>query len=158
MRAELGTASYVTGQKLIAFTSVPGAPPAKVVREGDAMVIPSAGGGLDQTLAKVNDLITNLNKMPFQQIGDNLNKLLITANGTLGGPEMKQTFAQLDQTLQTANTTLTMLNQGFGTDSDFQRGLQQLLQQTTETEQSVKTLSDYLTRHPQSLLLGRSGQ
>lgn len=158
MRAELGTESFVTGQKLIAFTSVPGAPPAKVVREGDAMVIPSAGGGLDQTLAKVNDLITNLNKMPFQQIGDNLNKLLITANGTLGGPEMKQTFVQLNQTLQSANTTLTMLNQGFGTDSDFQLGLQQLLQQTTETEQSVKTLSDYLTRHPQSLLLGRSGQ
>ena len=49
-------------------------------------------------------------------------------------------------------------NQGFGQDSDFQRGLNQLLQQTNDTESSVKTLADYLNKHPQALLLGRSGQ
>lgn len=158
MRAQLGTASYVTGQKLISFGTVPNAPPATITYEGKELVLPSADGGLDQALASVNALATNLNKMPFKQIGDNLNKLLITANGTLGGPQMKQTLTQLDQTLQTANTTLNMLNQGFGQDSDFQRGLNQLLQQTNDTESSVKTLSDYLSRNPQSLLLGRAKQ
>lgn len=157
MRAELGTASYVTGQKLITFANVPHAPPAEMAHDGNALVVPSAPGGLDQTIAAVNDLATNLNKIPFKQIGDNLNKLLITTNGTLGGPEMKKILQQLGQTLTSANTTLMMLNQGFGTDSDFQRGLQQLLQQTTSTEQSVQALTDYLNRHPQSLLLGRSG-
>jgi paraquat-inducible protein B len=102
--------------------------------------------------------MTNVNKSPFQQIGDNLNKLLVTANGTLGGPQLKQTFVQLNQTLKTANNTLQMLNDDFGTDSDFQRGVQGLLQETTATAQSAKTLSDYVTRHPQSLLLGRGGQ
>jgi paraquat-inducible protein B len=158
MRAQLGTASYVTGQKLVSLSFLTNPPPASVTADGKALVIPSANGGLDETLAKVNDLIGNVNKMPFKQIGDNLNKLLVTANGTLGGPQVKQTLAQLDQTLQTANTTLLMLNQDFGTDSDFQRGVQQLLQQTTATAQSAKALSDYVTRHPQSLLLGRSGQ
>jgi paraquat-inducible protein B len=155
VRAQIATSSYVTGQKEIAFAVVPHAPPAEVSMLGDAIVVPSVPGGLDETLAKVNELADNLNKMPFKQIGDNLNKLLVTANGTLGGPQMKQLLAQMDQTLKSADTTLTMLNQGFGTDSDFQRSLQQLLQQTTSTEQSVKALSDYLNRHPQSLLLGR---
>jgi paraquat-inducible protein B len=158
MRAELGTASYVTGQKLIELTTVPNAPPAQVTREGDALVIPSADGGLDATIATVNDIAAKLDKMPIQQIGDNLNKLLISTNSTLGGPRMKQTLAQLDQTLATANTTLQMLNQGFGTDSDFQRGLTQLLQQTNATEKSVQSLSDYINRHPQALLLGRGGK
>ncbi len=157
MRAELGTGSYVTGQKLILLTNVPGAPPAKVTREGDALVIPSAPGGLDATLASVNDIAAKLAKMPFQQIGDNLNKLLITANGTLGGPQLKQTLAQLTATLQTANVTLGMVNQDFGTDSDFQRGMQQLLQQGSAAAQSVKALGDYIQAHPQALLLGRSG-
>lgn len=158
MRAQLGTASYITGQKLISFAMVPDAKPVKVTHDGDALVLPSAPSGVEHTLIKVNDLLTNLNKMPFEKIGDNLNKLLVTANGTLGGPQLTHTLTQLNQTLKTADTTLTMLNQGFGTDSDFQRGLQQLLQQTDETEQSVKSLSDYLSAHPQALLLGRGGQ
>ena len=158
LRAQLGTASYITGQKLVSLTFMPDAPPATVGFDGKALVIPSAGGGLDETLAKANALMTNINKIPFQQIGDNLNKLLVTANGTLGGPQLKQTFTQLNQTLKTANTTLQMLNDDFGTDSDFQRGVQGLLQETTATAQSAKALSDYVNRHPQSLLLGRSGQ
>ncbi len=156
MRAELGTASYVTGQKLISFALVPSAPPAKVTEEDGMMVVPSAPGGLDEAVAQLSVLATKLNKIPFQKIGDNLNNLLVTANGTLGGPQMKQTLTQLDQTLKSANDTLQMLNEGFGSDSDFQRGLNQLLQQTSDTEASVQTLTDYLNRHPQALLLGRS--
>jgi len=157
LRAQLGTASYITGQKLIMLDTIPNAPSATVTADGRALVIPSAPGGLDQTLASVNVLANKLNKIPFQQIGENLNKLLVTANGTLGGPQLKQTFVQLNETLKTANDTLKMLNDDFGTDSDFQRGVQGLLQQTTATAQSAKALSDYVTKHPQSLLLGRSG-
>ena len=36
MRVEIGTESYVTGQKLIALTMEPGAPPVQITREGDA--------------------------------------------------------------------------------------------------------------------------
>jgi len=155
LRAELGTASYVTGQKLIALTMEPNAGPAKVTREGDTLVLPSKAGGLDTAIASLSDISAKLDKVPFQQIGDNLNKLLMTANGTLGGPQMKQTLTQLNTTLQTANTTLHGMDQGFGADSNFQRSLSQVLNQTNAALQSITALSDYLSRHPQSLLLGR---
>ncbi len=155
LRAELGTASYVTGQKLIALTMEPNAGPAKVTREGDALVLPSKAGGLDTAIASLSDISAKLDKVPFQQIGDNLNKLLVTANGTLGGPQMKQTLTQLNTTLQTANTTLHGVDQGFGADSNFQRSLNQVLNQTNAALQSITALSDYLNRHPQALLLGR---
>jgi paraquat-inducible protein B len=158
LRAELGTASYVTGQKLIDLTMEPNAEPAQITREGDALVVPSRAGGLDATLASLSDISAKMDKIPFQQIGDNLNKLLVTANGTLGGPQMKQTLTQLNTTLQTANTTLQGVNQGFGADSDFQRSLQQVLDQTNTALQAVTALSNYLNRHPQSLLVGRGGQ
>lgn len=155
MRAELGTDSFVTGQKLISLIVEPGAGPVPITHEGDALVIPSQASGLNATLATVNDVAAKLDKIPFQQIGENLNKLLVSANGTVGGPQLKQALTQLTVTMQTANTTLQMVNDDFGGDSNFQRNIGQVLQQSTATLQSLKTLTDYLDRNPQSLVLGR---
>ena len=65
----------------------PNAPPAKVTREGDAFVLPSQAAGLDATMASLSTVSAKLAQVPFQDIGDNLNKLLLTANGTLGGSQ-----------------------------------------------------------------------
>ena len=118
-------------------------------------MLPSQAGGLDATMASLSTVSAKLAQVPFQDIGDNLNKLLLTANGTLGGSQMKQTLASLATTLKTANTTLGAINQTYGSDSDFQHELSQVLDQANDTLFSVKQLADYLNRHPQALLLGR---
>lgn len=156
LRVEIGTASYVTGQKLIALTMEPKASPVKITREGTALVLPSQAGGLDTAIASLSDLSSKLSKIPFQQIGDNLNKLLITANGTIGSQELKQSLTALSATLKSANQTLDTVNQTYGNDSDFQRSLQQVLEQANGALRSFKLLADYLNEHPQALLLGRS--
>jgi paraquat-inducible protein B len=158
MRAELDTASFVTGQKEIALSIIPGAGPAPLLHEGDALVLPSHSGGLDNAIASLTDISAKLDKIPFEKIGNNLNNLLITTNRTLGGKQMKQTLASLSATLSSANNTLSGVNQDYGNDSDFQRSLQQLLEEANAALQSIKQLTDYLNRNPQSLLLGRSGQ
>ncbi len=157
MRVELDTASYVTGAKEISLTDVPGAGPAKLVREGDALVVPSHAGGLDNAIANLSDISAKLDKIPFERIGNNLNALLISANHTIGGPQMKQALASLSDTLKTANTTLSGVNQDYGNDSDFQQSLEQLLAQANAALQSIKQLTDFLDRHPQSLVFGRGG-
>jgi len=155
MRAELETASYVTSQKEISLSIIPGAGPAPLQREGDAFVLPSHSGGLDNAIASLTDISAKLDKIPFEKIGENLNTLLITTNRTLGGKQMKQTLTSLSQTLNSANATLNGVNQDYGNDSDFQRSLQQLLQEANAAMQSIKQLTDYLNRNPQALLLGR---
>jgi len=157
MRVEIGTASYVTGQKEINLVVEPKAEPAKVTQEGDAIVLPFQEGGLDAILANAADITAKVDQLPFQQLGDNLNKLLNTANGTLGSSQTKQLIKQLSATLQTADTTLQDLDRGFGQDSDFQRSLQQILSQTNATLQSLQSLTNYLNQHPQSVIFGRSG-
>ena len=69
-------------------------------------MLPSQAGNLDATLASLSTVSAKLAKVPFKDIGDNLNKLLVTANGTLGGSQMKQTLTALSTTLQNANTTV----------------------------------------------------
>jgi paraquat-inducible protein B len=157
VRAQLDTGSFITGQKIISLAKVPGAGRARVTREGDALVLPSAAGGLDATIANLSDISGKLDKIPFAQIGDNLNKLLVTTNHTVASTNVRATLEALTATLKTANTTLQSVNQDYGNDSDFQRNLGQLLAQANAALSSVKQLTDYLDRHPQSLVFGRGG-
>jgi paraquat-inducible protein B len=127
----------------------------KVTREGDAYVFPSQSSDLDSTLASLSDIAAKLDKLPFQQLGNNLNALLKTVNNTLGGTQTKQAIASLSTSLQSLDVTLKMLNQDYGNDSDFQHDLEQLMEQSNAALGSIKQLSDYLDRHPNALLLGR---
>ncbi len=156
LRVQLATANYVTGQQILSLINVKGEPHIKVEKEGDAYVIPSEPGLLDNSLATFAVITAKLAKIPFDQIGNNLNKLLLTTNHTIASAPIARTLSDISTTLKTANTTLGSLSQGYGTDSDFQRSLQQLLSQANDTLRSLDLLSTYLDRHPESLLLGRS--
>jgi paraquat-inducible protein B len=71
--------------------------------------------------------------------------------------ELPALTANLQATLRGANLAVTQLNRGYGNNSDFQRSLGQLMDQADGALRSVKDLADFLDRHPESLLLGRSG-
>jgi paraquat-inducible protein B len=155
MRAELEMGNYLTGQEFIALAMVQGGAPVKLMREGDAFLLPSQAGNLESTVDALSDISAKLDKIPFSQIGMNLNKLLQTADHTLGSSQTKQVIASLGETLETTNTTVAMLNQSYGGDSDFQVNLEQLMKQGSAALSSIVKLSDYLDRHPNALIFGR---
>jgi paraquat-inducible protein B len=155
-RAELTTTSFVTGQKGISLAKIPGAGAAMIGHEDDAVVLPVQPGGLDKVIANLTDISGKIDKMPLDKIGENLNTLLVTANKTIGSPALTQTLNQLSATLKTANTTLGSVNQDYGHDSDFQRNLQQLMDEASAALREIKLLSQQLERNPQSLLLGKN--
>jgi paraquat-inducible protein B len=158
LRAQLDTVSYVTGQKEITLAWIAGAAPVQLAKEGNALVIPSQSGGLDNVINSVAGLSSNLSKVDFGKLSNNLNKLLTTANGALGDPQLEQALTQLNRTLRSANGTLRTVNQTYGGDSNFQRNLQELMSEANDALRSIKLLADYLNRHPQALLLGRGNQ
>lgn len=156
LRVEISTANYVTGQQVIIFGEVQGAKPVEVTREGDAYVIPSQSSDFGKIMISMGKISDSLAKVPFDQIGDNLNKLLVTTNQTVGGAQINKTLEQLSQTLATANTTLEALNRSYGNGSDFQQNLEQLMEQTNNTLSSIDQLATYLNRNPSALIRGRS--
>jgi paraquat-inducible protein B len=90
MRAELTTTSYLTGSLAVSLDFPPNPPPGTVSMEGDAIVLPTLGGGLSGILASASEVMEKVNAIPFAQIGANANALLATLNATVGGPEVKQ--------------------------------------------------------------------
>jgi paraquat-inducible protein B len=63
-------------------------------------------------------------------------------------PEMKDTLGAARKTFGEANLLLQK-------DSPVQSDLREALQQLTQTLQSLNALSDYLERHPESLIRGK---
>ena len=111
---------------------------------------------LDELQTQIASIARKLDQVPYAEIGNNLNATIKQAN-TL--------FKQLDgQVVPEMRDTLTAAKQTFGTaeqvlqkDSPLQSDVRQALQQLTQTLQSLNALSDYLERHPESLIRGKKG-
>jgi paraquat-inducible protein B len=112
MRAQLQSANLLTGQKEVSLTIVQNAPPADVSTEGDVIVVPTSSGGFSELSQSVNDLLARLNKMPFDQIGENLNATLEGLNGIANGPALQKSLASLQSTMKAAQDVLTRLDAG----------------------------------------------
>ncbi len=186
MRAEVSSSSLLTGSSDISLTFVPDLPPAKITQEGEEIVLPSqAGTGLAGIESALSMLSNKLSSIPLDQIGQNLNSLLSHADSTVSDPDLKQSLHDMQESLQSIKHLVAQADNGatplmqrlpemskelqqtiahanealssYGGNSDFHRDLDQVLAQLNETATSLRTLAEFLKRHPSSLLFGRSG-
>jgi paraquat-inducible protein B len=149
VRAQLRTGNLLTGSVFVAFDFFPGAPPATVDWSQTPVELPTIPGQLQVMETKITDVINKLDKMPLQQIGD----------------ELTTAIAELDQTLVAARGTLvsargTLTNTASLTEPNSAQ-LQQMnstLQEVSRAARSLRVLADYLERHPEALLRGKKGE
>src|SRR5208282_705658 len=90
VRAQLKTGNLLTGAVYVSLDFFPGAPPATVDWSQTPVQLPTTSGQLEATEATVEDIIKKLDKVPFEEIGQDLHKALteldktmVTAQGTL---------------------------------------------------------------------------
>ncbi|WJF89811.1 MlaD family protein [Paraburkholderia bonniea] len=156
LRGQLRTGNLITSQLYVALDIFPKAPPATIDVNLDPLELPTIANTLDELQLQVADIARKLNKVPFEQIGDNLNSSLKNANqlfNRLDGEVVPQIRDMLTSAKQTFSSAEATLQQG----SPLQSDVHQALQELTRTLQSLNALSDYLERHPESLLRGKPG-
>jgi paraquat-inducible protein B len=95
LRAQIRSTNLLTGQNEIALTFFPDAAPATIKTEGNAIVFPAVAGEFADIGRSVTELLSQVDGMPFRQIGDNLNALLSGANALTTSPELKQTLQSM---------------------------------------------------------------
>jgi paraquat-inducible protein B len=103
--------------------------------------LPEAIASLQTTLVSVQDLVHQLST-GVQPV---LRKLPQLAQG-------------LDDAVQRANKLLGSVDTGYGSNSGFNRDLDHLMLQLSDTARSVRVLADLLSRHPEALIRGRTDQ
>ena len=148
VRAQLRTGNLLTGAAYVSLDFFPGAPPATVDWSQNPVQLPTTPGQFEATEATVENIIKKLDKMPFQEIGDDLQKAivdldqtLVIARGTLGARA-----ARSDNTSNLTEPNSAQVQQ-----------LGNTLQEVSRAARSVRVLADYLERHPEALLRGKKG-
>src|SRR5262245_20461139 len=89
---------------------------------------------------------------------DDLRRLLAAADSLLK-TEVNATLDDLRRALGTANTVLQNTDATLlGKDAPFPQELREALLEVTRAARSLSALTDYLERHPESLIRGKPGE
>ena len=154
LRGQLRTGNLLTGQLYVALDFFPNAAPVKLDMNSYPIEVPTVPNSLDELQTQIASIVRKLDKVPFADIGNNLRDTLKSADllfkkvdGQLV-PDVKDTLGAARQTFGAAQQVLQQ-------DSPMQSDLRTALQQLTQTLQSLSELSDYVERHPESLIRGK---
>jgi len=155
LRAQARTGNLLTGQLYIALDFDPKAAKVSFNPNSRPLEIPTVPGGFDKLQEQLQAMVDKISKLPIDSIANNLNgslnelqKTMKQVNGDVL-PQMRGTLEELQNTLKTANETLDE-------DSPARQQVNQAMDEVQRTARSVRVLTDYLSRHPESLIRGRT--
>jgi paraquat-inducible protein B len=160
-RGQLRNANLLTGQLYVALDFFHDAPPARMDFTEPAPEIPTISGGLGELQQSVANIIKKLEKVPFDAIGEELKQSLAQLRVTLEKLDAltehvdTELTPQMRAAIEQARKTLSAAEQVLSGDSPVQGDLRQTLEQVDRAAQSLRSLTDYLERHPEALLRGR---
>ena len=156
VRAQLRTGNLLTGAVFVAFDYFPGVAPVTIDWSQKPVQLPTTPGQLQATEEKLTNIIDKVDKMPFEQIGDSVRKSIDDLDVTLA--TANQTLNTMNQTLMTARGTIQNANDFVEPNSVQSQELDSTLQEMRRAARSVRVLTDFLERHPEALLRGKSGE
>ena len=161
LRAQLRSANLLTGQLYVALDFFPKAPAVTVDVTGEPLELPTIPQGLDTLQSQVEGIVSKIDKVPFAQIGNDLRTTLASLDKTLTGVEQLTTTLHNDVSPEViaatrdARKTMRAAERMLAPDSPLRQDARQTLQELAHTAASVRMLSDYLERRPESLLRGK---
>jgi paraquat-inducible protein B len=182
-RARLRQSPPLLGDESIQLVRTVGAPAATLVADGANPRFPSAPGSssLDDIAAKADIFLNKLDAVPLEDIGANLRRITGNLDRIMASPEFKDSLAHLHSALASIDkvlgdvqpqigpligklrdtaselsgtaTALRQVVESGGPNGDA--NLADAIRQITEAARSIKTLTDYLDRHPEALIRGK---
>lgn len=176
LRARLDRNPPLVGSYQVSLEIAPGAhpPSGPLTVDGMPQIPADEGGG-------IASVVTRINKVPIERISQNLLSITAHVNALTSSPKLEDAVAQLDAALRQIHgmtakaapqvpvivarlrraaddldaTTKSANRLMSGTAT--QNGLESTVEEITQTARAVRSLADYLDRHPEALLRGRAG-
>jgi paraquat-inducible protein B len=185
LRARIGSAVPLVGGKTVQLAFEQGAKQASL-GAGDMPEIPAASGSGD-ILSAVNDVAAKIDAMPLDRIAANVHTITEHAAALSASPQVTQSLDHLDQSLanleqvtkdakaqtgpmlaelrrvaREAQSTVAaardvISNSPLGQSQPGTASLGDTFYELSRAARSLRELADYLDRHPEALIRGRSG-
>lgn len=168
LRAQIQSGNMLTGQLIVALDFFPNAPKAKVNWALSPPRFPTTPGSLVELQAALMQIVKKLEKLPLDEVVNNVHQTVQTLDATLKDadrmirkvdkdllPEIGMTLEEARKTLDEGRKTLGAAKQTLSADAPLQQDLRATLRELARTAQSLRVLTDYLERHPESLIRGK---
>jgi paraquat-inducible protein B len=163
LRAQLRSGSLISGQMYVALDYFPDAPKARIDRTKEPPQFPVVPGKMENIENQLTSLLAKLDKVPVEEIGNDLKKTIETLDRTLARvegetlPEAKKTLEDLRRAITAAERVLSSTdNTLLGPDAPAQQELRDALKEIARAAQGIRVLADYLERNPETLLRGKN--
>ena len=114
LRAQLQSASLLTGQLMVSLDFFPNAPPAEINRKGRYPELPSVPSDMQGLMRSVNALLAKLADLPLDKVMANADETLKGAAKLMNGPELSQAVKSLNDALLSAKSLTRNLNVDLG--------------------------------------------
>lgn len=164
LRGQLRSGNLLTGQLYVALDFFPNASKITFDTTRTPPRIPTVPGAFEELQIMLGNIVSQLERVPFEQLGDDVHRALTRLDpllraadklvkdlGTGIAPELHATLGQARQTLATAEHGL------LATDAPVQTDLRETLREVRRATEALRNLSDFLERHPESLIRGKQG-
>jgi paraquat-inducible protein B len=161
MRAQLKTGNLLTGMLYVALDFFPDAPRVRLDMQQEPIVIATVPGTLEDLQNTFTRIAHKLDKLPLNGVVTDLRQAMASLDTTLKStnrlvtqvdtkvaPEVQATLAQVRKTVASAD-------QALATDAPVQQDLRDTLAEIRRAAAALRSLTDYLDRHPESLLRGK---
>jgi len=161
LRAQLKTGNLLTGQLMVDLDFHPNAPKIAVTHADGYPVVPTIPGSFEQLQESLTRITAHLEKVPFEQIGTELQVTLKEARSTLkqtGAFAEKlnnETAPQVQATLVQLQNTLAELQGLVGQESPLNYNTQKALEELSDTLSTLRELTTTLEQQPQSIIFGK---
>jgi paraquat-inducible protein B len=170
LRAQLRTGSYLTGELYVAFEYFPTAPKVKLDFSKDPIELPVEPGGLANLEAKLTSILTKVDSMPLNAIAIEVKSTLATLDQALKDadtlikgvdaqwvPEGTKTLEDARKAIAAADHALSDADKNLlANDSPAPQDLRDTLQEVARAARAVRVFVDYLERHPEILIRGKT--
>lgn len=167
LRAQLRTGNLLAGQLYVALDFFPTAPAARLDQHATPLELPTVPSDLEELHQQVASILAKLNQVPFDTLGQDLHRTLVSLDATIQHfdtvatrangdllPEIRTLLQQTERTLEATQASLA----GLAPDAPLQQDTRQALRGVAEATRSLKALADSLDRHPESLVRGRKSE
>ena len=180
LRAQLRSGNIVTGQQYVALDFFPGLPLAKIGLEGAYPSIPTMPTQIEELGSKLSQIVAKLEKVPIDQIGNDLRDTMQGAKRITNSPELLETVKSLNAAvkelqsltaelrthttpevtaaMQQAQRSLAAAESSLAADSPQQYRVKAALDEITGAARALRVLAQFLEAHPESLLTGKGSE
>lgn len=176
LRAQLRTGNLLSGQRYVALDFFKGTAPlprrpaaaaASAPNPTERIEIPTVPGSLEDLQVSLTNIAKKIESIPFEDLATELRATMRTLDATLkSGDQLVQrldgTLDQLAPELRSvvseARGTLKSANSLLASDAPTQQELREALRELSRAAQSLRELTDYAQRRPESFLRGKPAE